>query len=171
MANFVHIADARNARAIRKNGLSLSRAHRVVETEFRKAGIFALPVIENFLISNKWDRELKRRGFRETVGVYCSIPDSEMVWAGRYNESKRRMTAAQAAGLLRQTRMLGFETIIPRSIAASEIRIIRAIPQISGWRYFPEAKGRPPFCGCSFCQRGNIKSRGLQEQYENGGLR
>jgi len=141
----------------------------MVETAFTKAGIFALPVIENFLISHQWVRELKRRGFREAVGVYCTIPDSEIVWAGRYNAAKQQMTAVQAAGLLRQTQMLGFETIIPRSVPPCEIRYVRAIPQILGWRYFPEAKGRPPYCGCSYCQRGNIKSRGLQERLTRGG--
>jgi hypothetical protein len=61
---------------------------------------------------------------------------------------------------------LGFEVIIPRSIKASEIKYLRILPQTLGWRYFPEAKGKPPFCGCSYCQRGNIKSLRIRERYD-----
>ena len=111
-------------------------------------------------------RELKRRGFRQAVGVYFRIPDAEPVWAGLYNEPKHWLTAANAAKLLRDSQSLGFEVIVPRGILASELRYVRAIPQHLGWRYRPGANGSPPFCGCAYCQRGNIKSRALQVRYE-----
>ena len=167
MVTFVHIADARCAPAIERTGLTVPRGRRRrAETEIFKVGVFALPLIENFVVSHQWVRELKRRGFRQAVGVYFRLPDAEPVWAGAYNEVKRCVTAAQAAEWLRDTQRLGFEVIIPRSILASELRYVRAIPQHLGWRYRPGANGSPPFCGCAYCQRGNIKSRALQIRYE-----
>jgi hypothetical protein len=169
MTTFVHIADARNAKAIQRSGLLLSRLlHGFVESDIRKAGVFALPLVENFVISHQWVRELKRRGFRQAVGVYFRVPDAEIVWAGAYNQPKQSVTAATAAAMLRESGAMGFEVVIPRSITAAEVRYVRALPQVLGWRYFPEAKGRPPFCGCAYCQRGLIRSRGLRERYEQG---
>ena len=167
MTTFVHVADERNTKAIERGGLLLPRKRKgFVESESAKFGIFALPVVENFLVSHQWIRELKRRGFRQAVGVYFRIPDSEQVWAGIYNKPKQQVTASVAAAMLRESEAVGFEVIIPRSIKAAELKYIRAIPQVLGWRYYPEAKGKPPFCGCSYCQRGSIKSRKLQLRYE-----
>lgn len=167
MTTFVHIADERNAKTIERSGLLLPRnRQRFVESDVARFGVFALPLVENFLASHQWVRELKRRGFKQAVGVYFRIPDSELVWAGMYNQPKVQVTAAVAAAMLRESGAMGFEVIIPRGIKPAEVRYVRAIPQVMGWRYFPEAKGKPPFCGCSYCQRGNIKSRKLQVRYE-----
>ena len=140
----------------------------MVEDDLYKYGVFALPVTQNFVISHQWLRELKRRGFRTAVGIYFGIPDNESVWAGRYNEKKEELTASEAAGVLMREEILGYEVVIPRSIKAGEIASIRRLPQVIGWRYYPESHGRPPFCGCSYCQRGNIKSRKIRERYEKG---
>src|SRR5256885_152494 len=103
MATFVHIADERDSLAIRRNGLALPKAHlKAAETERIKRGVFALPVVEDFMLSHQWVRELKRRGHRSAVGIYFKIADDELVWAGLYNKEKVRMTAAQAAALLRE---------------------------------------------------------------------
>lgn len=168
MATFIHIADEKNTRSIARNGLKLPKANsHFNETEIRKHGVFALPLIENFVVSHQWLRELKRNGFTTAVGVYFKISDTEQVWAGHYNQVKTQMTAVAAFAQLRENQTLGFEVVIPRSIKASEISYIRTLPQILGWRYFPDAKGKPPFCGCSYCQRGNIKSRRIRERYDN----
>lgn len=164
MATFVHIADEKHAKSIARTGLKLAKKQ--PDTQ----GVFAMPVIENFLITHQWLRELKRTGFKTAVGVYFKLPDNEPVWIGRYNQEKTLTTAAHAVAVLRNTQALGFETLIPRSIKPSEIKIIRALPQTLGWRYFPEAKGKPPFCGCDYCQRGQIKSRRIKEHYLNNQL-
>lgn len=167
MATFVHIADERDARSIERNGLKLSRVNpKFAETDVFRHGVFALPVIENFVVSHQWLRELKRRGFSTAIGVYFKIPDTELVWAGRYNQAKKQITAAEAVAQLRASEAMGFEVIIPRSIRATEIKYLRTLPQTLGWRYFPEAKGKPPFCGCAYCQRGNIKSWRIRERYD-----
>ena len=48
----------------------------------------------------------------------------------------------------------GFEVIVPRVIAPSEIVRVKALPQIVGWRYRPGANGSPP-CICMCCERGS----------------
>lgn len=165
MAIFVHIADERHTHSIKKNGLHLSSMY-TVSSEIESRGIFAMPVVENFVVTHQWVRELKRQGFRTAVGVYFRISDAEHVWAGQYNQPKISITAAESVATLRQSNQLGFEVVIPRSIQPSEIKYIRHLPQMIGWRYYPDAKGKPPFCGCSYCQRGRIKSRQIRERYE-----
>jgi hypothetical protein len=166
MPTFVHIADEHDAGAIRRGGLRVPRLRRPPQVH----GVFALPVIPNFLVTHQWVRELKRRGFRTAVGVYFRLAKDEPVWVGRYNEPKRLTTASEAARELRQLQTLGFEVIIPRSIASQSITAIRHLPQKLGWRYFPDAHRRGIFCGCEYCMRGEIKSRGIRERYERGEL-
>lgn len=168
MTTFVHIANEKDSSSILHNGLTLPKARLAAnETEVYKYGIFALPLVESFLLSHQWVRELKRCGYRTAVGVYFRIPDDTKVWAGHYSQPKLLLTAAQAAAKLRSEAIWGFEVIIPQAITAAEIKHIRKIPQVLGWRYFPAAHGKPPFCGCSYCQRGLIKSRRLQLKYKS----
>lgn len=169
MPTFVHIADERDAKAIRRSGLTLPKARwRDLENDCRKWGIFALPVVENFMVSHQWVRELKRRGHRSAVGIYFRVADSELVWAGLFNQAKVKVTAAEAAAKLRNDRLLGYEVIVPRSISAAEIAAIRALPSV-GWRFFPQAKGNPPRCLCKFCTRGDIRSRKMRERLDPDG--
>jgi hypothetical protein len=169
MATFVHIADERDSLAIRRNGLTLPKVHwKAAESERHKGGVFALPVVEDFMLSHQWVRELKRRGHRSAVGIYFRIADNEVVWAGLYNKDKVQMTAAQATALLRQERLLGFEVVIPRSILAAEITAVRSVPHV-GWRFSPQAKGSRPFCLCKYCNRGEIKNRKMRKRLDPTG--
>jgi hypothetical protein len=165
MTTFVHIADERDSNSIKRVGLKLPRIPERLHGA-RPVGVFATPVVPDFVVTHQWVRELKKRGFRVAVGVYFRVPDHEPVWAGRYNEQKQPLTAAQACAWLSRERTLGYEVIIPRSIAPSEIRAIRALPQVVGWRHFPDAHRQGIFCGCKFCMRGEIKSRRIRERYE-----
>ncbi|SKA80859.1 hypothetical protein SAMN02745166_00689 [Prosthecobacter debontii] len=56
--------------------------------------------------------------------------------------------------------------LIPVSIEPKAITRIYTPEQIIGWRYYPESHsdGRKP-CGCSYCQRGQIKNRKLRQAY------
>lgn len=59
MPTFVHVADERDAQAIRKAGLVLPKKRfRVSQTLRWKWGVFALPVVEDFMVSHQWVREL-----------------------------------------------------------------------------------------------------------------
>ena len=164
MPLFVHIADDRDAASIKRSGLRLARG-----MERQKTGIFALPVIGNFLLTHQWVRELKRQGFRTAVGVYFRIPDEQPVLVGQYNQEKTQCTAAQAAAKFRTEQALGFESIVPRSITAREIHAIRSLPQTLGWRYFPGAHERGIFCGCEYCMKGQFKSKSIRERWEKSG--
>ena len=96
------------------------------------------------------------------------IPDEEEVLVGRYSEEPIEVTAAQAAKVfMDHPTGLGLQVLIRRRIEAKEISRTYVPTQIVGWRYSPEAHGKPPFCGCEFCQRGLIKNRKLREKYED----
>jgi hypothetical protein len=170
MPSFVHIADERDTASIRRTGLKLPKVPTTFSDPKRPAGVFALPVVPNFLLSHQWVRELKRRGYRTAVGVYFKLQAAEPVWAGLYNQPKRRMTAGEATSELRGMHEFGFEVIIPRSISPGSIMYARALPQKLGWRYFPDAHKRGIFCGCDYCMRGEIRSRKIRERYEAGEL-
>jgi hypothetical protein len=165
MTTFVHIADERDSASIKRVGLKLPRAPEPFPGS-RPVGVFATPVVADFVVTHQWVRELKKRGFRVAVGMYFRVPDDQPVWAGRFNEQKQPLTAAQASAWLARERTLGYEAIIPRSIAPAEIHAIRGLPQVVGWRHFPEAHRRGILCGCKFCMKGEIRSRGIRERYD-----
>jgi hypothetical protein len=160
MAMFVHIADARKARAIARDGLK-PNAWRGAD----RFGVYAMPVLQSYFVSHQWLRELKRRGMRTLVGVYFRVPDRERVLVGHYNSDHRPMTAAQATqAIMDADDARGYEVIVPREIRARQIHAVRAVSQVVGWRYFPGSHGRNA-CGCPFCSRGEIKSKRLRDAY------
>ena len=58
----------------------------------------------------------------------------------------------------------GWEVIIPRRVHPKEIHRVRSLPQVVGWRFSPGAKGRPPFCTCKYCTRGEYGARRMRER-------
>jgi len=73
------------------------------------------------------------------------------------------LPAAEAARLIQDAAdPRGFEVIIPRQIKPSEVKSIRAVNRVVGWRYYPEAKGKKPFCGCPSCTSGLIRAKRLR---------
>ena len=159
MALFVHLAPESRIALIRRNGIRrLRKAH----GEF-PGGVFAMPVTRSFLVSHQWLRELKRRGTGAIAGVYFRIADAEQVWVGHYNRAHRWMSAAEAhTTFLTAEDRQGWEVIIPRRIERDEIHRVRHLPQVVGWRYWPGTKGKPPFCTCRFCTRGDYGARRLR---------
>jgi hypothetical protein len=158
---FVHIGDARLQQSFRRTGIRLPPAR-----TGRPRGVFVMPVLKDHFVSHQWLRELKRRGMRTLVGVYVRVPDREPVLVGHYRIAHTAMSAARAARLIMDAPdPRGYEVIIPRKVDAKEIHAVRGVPQVVGWRYYPEAKGRKP-CGCPACARGDIKAKRLREAYE-----
>jgi hypothetical protein len=140
MASFIHLTDARDMKKMLRGGL---RAERSADGD---RGVFCVPVVPNFQTTFQWLRELKRRGYRTAIAIQFRLPDIEVVRVGRYAQPHAEMTAAEAAAFfLAAPDPRGLEVIVPRSIKASEIAAVRAVPQLVGWRYFPEAKGKPPY--------------------------
>lgn len=73
------------------------------------------------------------------------------------------MTAAEAvAAFAAAEDAQGWEVVIPRRIAADELHRVRRLPQVVGWRFSPESKGKPPFCTCRFCTRGEYGAQRLR---------
>jgi hypothetical protein len=85
------------------------------------------------------------------------------VVVGQYNREHQELTAAQAAALVSGTRAEGLEVFVPHRIEAKAIAKVRHLPQVLGWRYWPEAHGRAP-CPCRFCSRGGYGARRLRER-------
>lgn len=161
MAMFVHLTLESQLPSVRRNGL---RRNRRDYGEFR-GGVFAVPVTRNFYVSHQWLRELKRRNAGPLAGVYFRISDDERVWVGHYGQSHQWLTAAQAVAVFDTAeRREGWEVVIPRKIESDEVHRTRVLPQVIGWRYFPDAHGTKP-CGCGFCQRGLYGGAKLRVEY------
>jgi len=79
-----------------------------------------------------------------------------------YNGEKMVVTAAEAVATVAEHKApMGLEVIFGRKILSKEIVRIYPAPKIVGWRYYPEAKGKKPFCHCRFCNRGEIRAQRL----------
>ena len=165
MPVFVHLAPAPLIARIVRNGIRKSAAHCPLP-----AGVFAMPVGRSFQASHQWLRELKRSGQKTISAVYFRISDSEPVWLGHFGRGHVRTTAAEAAGHVSAAgSAAGFEVLIPRRVEASEILRVKPLPQVVGWRYFPDAHGSRP-CGCPGClAKGEIRSRAIRRRYEGEG--
>jgi hypothetical protein len=156
MASFIHIADKNKEQTILRNGIKSTKRHAGVR------GVWAMPVLPNFTTTHQWARELKRRSIRTLLCIQFNISDEEPVLVGKYNGEKLEMTAAEAFGtILDHTDPMGLEVIIPRKISPKEITRMYLAPRITGWRYYPAAKGKPPFCHCKWCNRGEIRAQRL----------
>ena len=166
MAMFVHLALESQSKQIQRVGISRLRK------PFGECpgGVFAVPVVRDFYVSHQWLRELKRRNAGPIVGIYFRIPDTDTVWVGHYNQNHREMSAAESVAEFDAAEdAQGWEVVVPRRIEVKEIHDVRTLPQVIGWRYFPEAKGKPPFCPCKFCTRGEYGSKALRERLNPDG--
>lgn len=161
MAQLIHLTDERLLNRIAKSGI------RTTNWGDKIRCVYATPVLPDFQVSHQWLRELKNKGIRTIGAIQFRIPDEESVLVGRYNEDPLSVTAAQAVKVfMEHATGLGLQILILRRIESKEITRCYVPTQVIGWRYFPEAHGKPPFCGCEYCQRGLIKSRKIREKYE-----
>ena len=163
MALFVHLAPENSIRSIRRSGLRPGKYSK---------GVFALPATPDFYASHQWLRELKRFTPGSIRAVYFRLPGDAPVLFGRYGGPHREGTADEAvAALMKAEDKLGAEAIVLEAVPAKAITSIRALRQVTGWRFFPAAKGRKP-CGCPGCiSRGEPFSQALRAAYraqENG---
>ena len=162
MAQFIHLFDERNLGRIRRNGLKKSRVARV-----GTRGVFCFPQTENFVLNHQWMRELRRFRGLNLMAARFRVEDSQPVLIGRFNEEYLEVSAAESVGIARQhDSPLGLEVILPRAVLPKELQSFYRPPKVSGWRYYPEARGRQP-CGCPYCQRGEPYSRRIRERYNS----
>ena len=156
MAVFIHLTDEKYLKRILANGISFSK----IKSEIR--GIYCFPVLKDFYLTHQWSRELKRRGIRSFVCIQFKINDDENVLVGKYNGDHLTMSASQSIGtILEHIDPMGLEIIVKRKIKRNEITRIYAAPKLIGWRYYPSAKGKKPFCHCKYCNRGEIRANRL----------
>lgn len=157
MSLLVHLTPEKNARRIRRAGITASG--------FRR-GVFCMPVMPSYLLSHQWLRELRRGGQRLIVAVDFRIPDDEPVLVGHYRAAETEMTAAKAvSAILHAEDPRGYEIVVPRSIAPAELHRVRHVRQVTGWRYQPNAHGLRP-CACPACLgRGEFKAADLRRRF------
>lgn len=168
MTMVVHLFDSRKAASIRRGGVrgdaaSIGIAGGRVEVS---NAVYVMPVLPNFFASHQWLRELKRRGMRTIAAAYIKLRSDTMVWCGTYNGEHRWITLGHAAALIMQEPdPRGWEVVLTRDVPAKAVHSIRDVPQVVGWRYFPESHAKGPWkCLCDGCLRGlrgEIKSRRL----------
>ena len=157
MALFVHIAPDKALGSIRRTGLKAGRHTR---------GVYALPATPDFYASHQWVRELRRFTPGSLRSVYFRLRGDTPVIFGHYGGPHRTGTADEAvAGLMAAADKLGWEAIVLTSVPARAITSVRPLRQVTGWRFFPAAKGREP-CGCPGCMsRGEPFSRKIRQAY------
>ncbi|MEU2547383.1 HEAT repeat domain-containing protein [Streptomyces roseolus] len=158
MATFVHLTPAARAAAIRRSG---------IKARGERGGVHLFPALPSYALTHQWLRELARRpGPRGIVAAQVRLPDGEPVAVGRYGRSQEEVTAAEAVRKIRELGdgALGWEVFLPRAVARGEVRQVRAVRQVAGWRHFPGAHGVAP-CACAGCvQPGAYGSRRLRER-------
>jgi len=166
MPVLVHIAPANKANLIRRNGIAARKLHPDAGPGFDRL-VWAFPVLPSYTLTHSWSRELKRTGATSLVAATFRIADDEPVLASHFSQRPAQMTAAEAAGFIASAEdPRGYEIMVPRRIASSEIIRIRPLPKAVGWRYYPEAKGKPAMmCDCPMCcHPGEVKSRRYRDR-------
>ncbi|MFJ3936904.1 HEAT repeat domain-containing protein [Streptomyces parvus] len=165
MAMFVHLTSAANAPRIRRSGIRAAG-----QGQGSGRGVHCFPVLPSYTLTHQWLRELARFGSRGgLVAVHVRLDDSEDVLVGRYTDRAREAQAAVlAAESVRRIAALedprGWEVFVPRAIRPREVHRIRTAPQVTGWRYLPDAHGVRP-CTCFGCRvRGGYGARRLRER-------
>lgn len=125
-----------------------------------------MPVMPSYVLSHQWLRELRRGGQRLIVAVDFRIRDEEPVLVGHYRTAAAEMSAAQAVSIILHAEdARGYEILVPRSIARAELRRVRHVRQVTGWRYHPESHGQRP-CACPACLgRGGFKAADLRRRF------
>lgn len=158
MAMFVQFAPVSELKSIRKRGLRAGRFNR---------GVYAVPATPDFYASHQWLRELRRcHGDATLVAIYIRVPGDAPALYGSYNGPHVAGTADMAvAALMHADAKLGFETILDSPVPASAITSVRTVRQVTGWRFFPSAKGRKP-CACPACLgRGEPYSQKIRQKF------
>jgi hypothetical protein len=162
MALFVHMTDADNKSTIIKNGVKATRIH----YEDVDRGVFCMPVISDFYATHQWLREIKRfNSGHAIIAVYFKIPDDELVFCGKYVAAREKVRARKSHEIFMALEdKMGFQVIVERKIQKSELHKIKALPQIIGWRYFPQSHERKR-CLCPACLRaGTYQASVVKEQ-------
>jgi len=158
MARFIHITDSKNTKSIIRSGI------KAIKQLNGNKGVYCHAVLNDYMKTHQWARELTRTGSRNLTCIQFKIRDGEKVLIGRYNEMKISVTSAEAIRISgKHQGFSGLEIFISRKIEQNEIERTYPAPKITGWRYYPEAKHKIPYCSCKYCIRGQIKAKRLKK--------
>jgi hypothetical protein len=179
---FVHLTSHRSLPAIRRGGISVyampvtrsfSISHQWVR-ELRRwkpgtivAVYFRLPSDEPVEVGHYGGEHVAMTA-AEAVALMFDAEQRAPAGAREHDREAQKPGSRRRRGGKRArlpTSPEGYEVVIPRGIARSEIIRVRSVPQVAGWRYFPGAHGRAP-CSCEFCQRGLRDSRRVRRAGE-----
>jgi hypothetical protein len=166
MPTLVHLTPEQNAARILRAGIKPARPG-----PGGVAGVYCMPVLPDFSVTHQWLRELKRWSRARTlVGITFRLPPDEPVWVGRYDREHVQLPLGEAIRLiLRLEDARGYQLLVPRPIAPRELRGVRRLPQVVGWRYWPGAHGRRP-CTCIVClPKGQYKSASIRARLDTDG--
>lgn len=161
MAMFIHFAPVSHVTTIKRTGLRASKHAR---------GIYAVPATPDFYASHQWLRELRRfHAGAALAAIYFRVAGDAPALYGRYGGPHAIGSADMAvAALMAAEQKLGFEAILDGPIPPAAITSVRALRQVTGWRFFPSAKGRKP-CACPACLgRGEPFSQKIRAKYGTG---
>lgn len=161
MALLVHLTPEQRIRRILRGGIKASPGPQGT------SGVYCVPILPSYTVSHQWLRELKRGGRRTILAVDFRVPDATPVLVGHYAQPARQLTAAQAVALIaQQPDPRGYQILVPRPIARRELHRVRFVSQVVGWRYQPDAHGRPP-CPCPVClPPGSFKAGQLRRRLD-----
>lgn len=161
MAMFVHFAPQSQVAAIKRQGLRPRRKSR---------GVYCVPATPDYYASHQWLRELRRcHADTMLVAIYFRVAGNAPALYGPYGGPHLIGTADMAvAALMRADQKLGFETILDGPIPPQAVTKVRTQRQVTGWRFFPAAKGRKP-CACPACLgRGEPFSQKIRAKFGDG---
>jgi hypothetical protein len=154
VARLTHLTLERDVKRIVRAGIRAAR--------FRDGsrGVHAMPVLPDFYASHQWLRELRRWRPGPLVAVDFVVPDDTEVLVGHYAGPEHAVTATQAARIIMDADdPRGYEVVVPRKIEAREVKRVRNVPQVVGWRHSPTAHGTPP-CPCPLCFQPGLPGAG-----------
>lgn len=168
MVTLVHIAPQNKIKPICRNGIAPTKL-RYGSANFPGYDrlVWAFPVLSNYTLTHSWARELKRTGATTLCAIYFRVPDEEPVFANHYSSAPLPMSAAKAVEtILAVSDPRGYQIMIPRRLEPREIIRTKILSQTFGWRYWPEAKGKPiRLCDCPFClPRGEVKANHYRQR-------
>jgi len=148
----VHLALLRDKRSLERAGVRGAKVQ-VSDSEGKllelPSGVYCMPVLRDYATTYQWLRELKRGHGLPMVAVHFTVPDSEMVWVGRFG-TRHEWLPARAAFEWIEKNPFGSQMLVPRSFSAKEVEAIRELPQLVGWKDIPE-EDRKTECCCTAC--------------------
>ena len=151
MAMFVHLAPESRVALIRRNGIVDSAGPPALfPVGLRRSGY------AKFQCFPPVAARIEKCNQGPIAAIYFRVLDDERVWVGHYNQAHRWMAASVAVGEL----MAAEDGEAGKSSSRGAFRPARYTRLVRSASHrmavLSDAKGKPPFCTCRFCIRGEM---------------